>query len=262
VGRVISFTKSFEVSARVTLVAGGTGGLGSAICERLAADGRRVFFTYRSNADAAQRLTEKLAAGGAKVASAKADLGSIFDVEQAWQAAEALGTVDAVVYAAGPSIPQRWFSLVSPEEWRSNVLGELDGFFNLAHIAVPRLRPCAGSSLVATTSFATQRVIVGDVLSAVPKAGIEMLIRQIAREEGRYGIRANCVSPGIIDAGLGLRAQQDHYTPEIWEAQRRSVPLRRFGSAEAIADAVAFLLSDRAGYISGQLLTVDGGMSV
>ncbi|RYY33200.1 MAG: SDR family oxidoreductase, partial [Sphingomonadales bacterium] len=191
----------------------------------------------------------------------QADLGSIEDVERALDAAGELGLVDAIVYAAGPPIPQRWFSLVTPEEWRRNVIGELDGFFNLAHAALPRLRACNGSALVATTSFATRRVIAGDVLSAVPKAGIEMLVRQIAREEGRYGIRANCVSPGIIDAGLGLRAQQDHYTPEIWEAQRKSAPLRRFGTAQAIADAVAFLLSERAAYITGQSIAVDGGMS-
>ncbi len=258
-------TKSCEgcgdVTARVTFVAGGSGGLGSAICTQLVRDGRNVFFTHHSNARGAERLVERLRSAGVTIACGKADLNDPTGIEQAWDAAAMLGVVDTAIYAAGPSIPQQWFSQVTPEDWRRNVIGELNGFFNLVHLALPRLRPCNGAALVATTSFATRRVIAGDVLSAVPKAGIEMLVRQIAVEEGRYGIRANCVSPGIIDAGLGLKAQLDHYTPEIWDRQRQSVPLRRFGTAQAIADAVAFLVSERAAYITGQSITVDGGKS-
>lgn len=249
------------MTGRVTFLAGGSGGLGSAICTRLVRDGRNVFFTYRNNARGADRLAGQLRGEGATIACGKADLNDPAGIEQAWDAAAAMGVIDAVIYAAGPAIPQQWFSRVTAEDWQRNVIGELDAFFNLVHLALPRLRPCDGAALVATTSFATRRVVAGDILSAVPKAGIEMLVRQIAVEEGRYGIRANCVSPGIIDAGLGLKAQQDHYTPEIWDRQRQSVPLRRFGTAQAIADAVAFLVSERAAYITGQSITVDGGKS-
>jgi NAD(P)-dependent dehydrogenase (short-subunit alcohol dehydrogenase family) len=248
------------MSGPVTFVAGGSGGLGSAICERLARDGRRLFLTYRSSAAQALALVDRLRAEGAEAACGQADLGSLDAVERAFEAAAAFGRIDAIVYAAGPPIPQRWFSLVSPEDWQRHVLGELGGFFNLVHLALPLLR-AGGGALAATTSVAPRRAIAGDVLSAVPKAGIEMLVRQIAREEGRYGIRANCVSPGIIDAGLGLRAQRDHYTPEIWDAQRRSVPLRRFGTARAVAGAVSYLLSDEADYVTGQTIIVDGGMT-
>lgn len=246
----------------VTFVAGGSGGLGAAICAALAAKGRRVFFTYRTNREAADALADTLAGEGGDVSCGQVDLQSLPDVEHALNQAREMGSIEAVVYAAGPSIPQQWFSRVSPDDWRRNVAGEIEGFFNLAYAALPRLREHPASSLVATTSFATRRVVPGDVLSAVPKAAIDMLIRQIAREEGRYGIRANCVSPGIIDAGLGLKAQQDHYTPEIWARQRKAVPLGNFGSAEAIAAAVLFLLSDAAAYVTGQTITVDGGMSV
>jgi 2-hydroxycyclohexanecarboxyl-CoA dehydrogenase len=249
------------VSGAVTFVAGGSGGLGSVICEQLGREGRRLFFTYNAGVDRSRRLVEALEAAGSDVACCRADLGVLGDVANALDAAAAFGKIGSIVYAAGPQIPQRWFSRVTPEDWQEQVLGELGGFFNLVHLALPRLRAAGAGALVATTSFATRRTIAGDVLSAVPKAGIEMLVRQIAREEGRYGIRANCVSPGIIDAGLGLKAQQDHYTPEIWEAQRRSVPLRRFGSAGDVAGAVSYLLSDMAGYVTGQTIIVDGGMS-
>lgn len=166
-----------------------------------------------------------------------------------------------MVYAAGPDLPQLYVSNVTPEQWRAHAIGELDGFFTLVHAVLPVLRRQPRSTLVATTSCATARVIPGDVLSAVPKAGIEMLVRQIAREEGRFGLRANCVAPGIIDAGLGRKAQESFYTPEVWAQQRKAIPLRTFGEAEAVAEAVAYLLSSAADYVTGQTIVVDGGLS-
>lgn len=90
----------------------------------------------------------------------------------------------------------------------------------------------------------------------MPKAAIELLRRAVAKEEGRLGIRANAVAPGIIAAGLGAQFLKDLYSPDAWDAQRRKVALRRFGRADEIAQAVAFLASDRASYITGQTLIV------
>jgi 2-hydroxycyclohexanecarboxyl-CoA dehydrogenase len=246
----------------VALVIGGSGGLGSAVCAALAAGGHDVALTYRHRAVAAKRVAEAVRAKGVHATCVRLDLGEMAEVERAFDRAAAMGPLDTVVYASGPPIPQRWFSRVLPADWSANVGAEIEGFFNLAHVALPRLRQAGRAAFVATTSFATDRVIPGDVLSAVPKAAIEMLMRQVAREEGRYGIRANCVSPGIIDAGLGARTQADHYTPEIWDRQRRAVPLGGFGTAQAIADAVAFLASDNASYITGRTIVVDGGLSL
>ncbi len=86
--------------------------------------------------------------------------------------------------------------------------------------------------------------------------------RAIAKEEGRFGIRANMVAPGIIDAGLGAEFMKKLYDPRVWETQRQRIALRRFGSGEEIAEAVAFLASPRARYITGQTLVVDGGFSL
>jgi 2-hydroxycyclohexanecarboxyl-CoA dehydrogenase len=117
-------------------------------------------------------------------------------------------------------------------------------------------------NFVAVVSFATYSFPPGDALSAVPKAGIEMLCRAVAREEGRYGIRANAVAPGIINAGLGAQFQESLFTPKVWEEQRRRVPLKRFGEGEDIASAVAFLSSEESSYITGQTLIVDGGLGL
>jgi NAD(P)-dependent dehydrogenase (short-subunit alcohol dehydrogenase family) len=100
-----------------------------------------------------------------------------------------------------------------------------------------------------------------DILSTVPKAGIEALIRGIAREEGRYQIRANSVAPGIFDGGLFLRLKEQ-VKPDFVEAMRRNTALRRFGTAEEVAKVAVFLASDAAAYVTGQQLAVDGGYSV
>ena len=89
-----------------------------------------------------------------------------------------------------------------------------------------------------------------------------MLGRAIAKEEGSFGIRANMVAPGIIDAGLGATFLKDLYSPEIWETQRNRIALRRFGTGDEVAQAVAFLASEQARYITGQTLIVDGGFSL
>ena len=101
-----------------------------------------------------------------------------------------------------------------------------------------------------------------DILSAAPKAAIEMLVRGIAKEEGRYGMRANCVGPGFIDAGLGAELLNREGGEKFTEMVRRSLPMKRFGSGREIADAVVFLLSSKASYITGQSLAVDGGLQL
>jgi NAD(P)-dependent dehydrogenase (short-subunit alcohol dehydrogenase family) len=228
----------------------------------LATAGHDIFFTYRTQESAAHALIARLGEVGAAARCASVDLRDRGAVAQTLDAAGKMGVLRALVYAAGPPIRQEWFSQVTPEQWSEGVAGEIQGFFNLIHQALPMLRQASGAAIVATTSAGVHRVIPGDVLSAVPKAAIEALVRQVAREEGRYGIRANCVAPGIIDAGLGTKAQQDHYSPQMWEGQRRAIPLRQFGAAEAIGRAIAFLAADGCQYLTGQTLVVDGGLSV
>lgn len=97
-----------------------------------------------------------------------------------------------------------------------------------------------------------------DICSAAPKAAIEMQMRGLAKEEGRNGIRANCVGPGWVDAGLGQTVINNELTQEQVEHIRRTIPLRRIGRPEEIAEAVTFLLSSKASYITGQSLAVDG----
>lgn len=248
------------MSAGTAFVVGGSGGLGSAICRALAPDWENLIVGYRSNAEAAASVA---AAAGSHAHPIRCDLADTDVVRAAiGSAVERFGRLGAVIFAGGVSIGQPFVSTIDEPAWREVIETELIGFTRIVAAALPHFRAGGGGAFVAVSSVANYSYPPGDALSSVPKAAIESLCRAIAKEEGRANIRANAVAPGIIDAGLGANFLKELYSPEVWEAQRRRIALRRFGSGEDIADAVAFLASDRARYITGQTLIVDGGFSL
>ncbi len=119
-----------------------------------------------------------------------------------------------------------------------------------------------GGSYIAITSIGLSRWPTKDVLSVAPKAAIDALISGIAKEEGRNGVRANSIQLGIIEAGIFLRIKDTEYTPEYVEAAKRNTALKRLGSAQDVANAVIFLASNKASYITGQCLYLDGGYRI
>jgi NAD(P)-dependent dehydrogenase (short-subunit alcohol dehydrogenase family) len=232
------------------LVVGGSGGIGSAICLALARGGQDVVLTMSRNQEAATEVANAVRSVG-RVAQIRqlslpgGDPGSL----------EGMGTL---VFAAGADITQPYISQTDPQELRQAVDLELHGFFGLVQAAIPHLRETRGS-IVAISSAGLGRTPPGDILSVAPKAAAQAVIRTLAREEGRYGIRANAVAAGVIDAGIFQRIEWD---PRWIEAMKSNTPLRRFGTAEEVAQVVSFLASDRASYITGQTFFVDGGYSI
>jgi 2-hydroxycyclohexanecarboxyl-CoA dehydrogenase len=218
-----------------------------------------VTFTYRSRREQAETLERELSAR-CRTAAIHADLRDDESVGSALRTTQERFGLDSVIFATGANILQPYVSEIAAQQWEEVVQVELIGFTRVVRAALPLMRAQGGGTIVAIGSFATYSFPPGDALSAVPKAAIEMLCRAVAREEGRYGIRANVVAPGIINAGLGEQFQQELFSPEVWEGQRKRVPLRRFGEAEEVAEAVAFLASRRSAYITGQTLIVDGGL--
>lgn len=244
-------------------VVGGTGGLGSAICRRLAQEWDGVAIGYRSSRDKALAVADMLGADESKALPVPCDLLERSSITDAMRAtADRFGAIGTVVFASGVEIPQPFVSRIEEAQWRDVIEVELIGFTRIVAEALTHFRTQGFGNFVAVVSVANYCFPPGDALSSVPKAGIEALGRAVAKEEGRYGIRANMVAPGIIDAGLGADFLQTLYTPEIWEQQRKRIALQRFGQGEDIAEAVAFLASDRARYITGQTLIVDGGFSL
>ena len=259
----LDLSKDFEDRGGAALVVGGSGGLGSVIAAELAARGSDVALTYRSNAGAAAATASEVERFGRRSWVATADLTDDSSAAAAVEElTDAAGGLHTLVYAAGPDVPQVHLSRVQPSAMRAQLDVDAAGFFAAACAALPHLRASRGS-IVAVTTAGIGRFPARDGLSTVPKAAVEAAVRGLAAEEGRFGVRANSVGPGMLTDGMAQRLMASGDLDEsALDAARANIPMRRFGTASDIAEAVCFLASDRARYISGQHLAVDGGYTV
>lgn len=240
-----------EFEGKVALVTGSTRGIGRAVAERLGRDGARVVVTGR-NAEAAARVAEALpgeALGlGLDVADPDSVAATVAQILDAW------GRIDILVNNAGITRDNLTLRL-KPADWQAVLDTNLTGAFLCAKACLrPMVRARTGA-IINISSVVGALGNAGQANYCAAKAGLEGLTRSLAREYANRGIRVNAVAPGYIATDM---------TAELPESVRENllaqVPLARLGRPEDVAEAVAFLASDRAAYITGQVLHVNGGM--
>ncbi|HEV2634535.1 MAG TPA: SDR family NAD(P)-dependent oxidoreductase [Actinocrinis sp.] len=245
------------LSGQVALVTGATGGIGSAIALHLADLGAAVAINHLDEPDEAHRLCEQLRTRGAEAVAIQADVREPGDVNRlAEEASFALGPVDTVVSAAGnyPRIP--WTEL-DPAQWNSMISTNLTSHFLVARAFTESMQAQGQGRIIAVGSVLAHigRHELAAYIAA--KAGVEGLIRALARELGPDGITANCVAPGSIRVRAEETVVDD--VPEMEKRQLARQCIKRRGTPADVAQAVGFLAQRGAGFITGQTIYVDGG---
>lgn len=230
------------------LVTGATGGIGSEVCRRLAADGYFVIINYMHRKDAAEKLASET--GGMAIGF------DVSDVNAVKAAADEIGTLDLLVNNAGISEIDL-FTCIS-QETADNILNvNLRGAMNCARAVLPGMIARKSGVILNISSMWGQCGASCEVDYSASKAGLIGFTKALAKETAPSGIRVNCISPGFIMTEMNSR-----FTDEELEAIREEIPLGIFGEPRHIADAVSFLASDSAAYITGQILAVNGGMVI
>lgn len=242
---------------RKAIVTGGSRGIGAAIVETLANEGYDVAFSYVSNKDKADAIVSALSSKGVKTAAFQADIAS-FESAQAFvnNAKEFLGDVDVLVNNAGITRDKTLF-MMQPEEWDAVINTNLTGYFNVTRNIVGYFLKNKRGCVVNITSVSGLVGIAGQTNYCASKAGIIGFTRALAKEAARAGIPVNCVAPGFVDTEM-TQAIPEKHLDEI----NKMIPMRRMGKAQEIADLVSFLVSEKAKYITGQVFTIDGGLTI
>jgi len=246
-----------NLSGRTALVTGGSRGIGRAIVQTLARAGAKVAFVYQSNAAAAEELVAELKAAGADVVAYKADVRDKASADETVQKVlDAWGKIDILVNNAG-IIRDTLLAMMTAEQWGEVIDTNLTSVFNFCQAVTRPMMSARYGRIVNMSSVASEFGNKGQTNYAASKGGIEGFTRCLATELASRGVTVNAVAPGFIETDM-TAAVRNAAESEI----KKAIPARRLGQPDDIAQAVLFLAGEGASYITGQVLKVDGGLTL
>ncbi|MCW5759815.1 MAG: beta-ketoacyl-ACP reductase [Phenylobacterium sp.] len=235
--------------ARVALVTGGTRGIGRAICERLKADGMQVAAGYSGNDAAAEACAKELG-----IMVVKGNVGNFADCKHAAERVEQeLGPIDVLVNNAGITRDGVFHKMTS-EQWSEVIRVNMDSLFNMTRQVIEGMRDRGWGRIVNISSINGQKGQMGQTNYSAAKAGMIGFTKALALENARKGVTVNCIAPGYIDTEMVQAVPE-----KVLEGIIAQIPVGRLGKGEEIADMVAFLAGERAGYVTGTTLALNGG---
>lgn len=244
-----------ELAGKVALVTGAGQNIGRATAIELAAAGAMVAVNTRASQEAAEAVVQEIRAAGGQAGLFMADVADAVAVQQmADHIIAQYGRIDILVLNASVRRETR-FTDMSFEQWRVPLSLSLDGSFHCIKACLPSMIATGGGNIIALTGSNVLAGAIGKVHSSAAKSGLTGMIRALAREVGVHGIRANCVSPGMINT-----TRPSHRSPR--RDMKGLLPIERQGEPEEIAATVRFLCGPGAAYITGQTLHVNGGQTM
>jgi 3-oxoacyl-[acyl-carrier protein] reductase len=245
------------LAGKVALVTGGSRGIGRAIVERLAGDGADVVFFYRGNADAAREVVETATAAGGRVEAMQVDVVDADAVTRAVeQVTESRGRIDVLVNNAGV-VRDNLLAMLDDADIRAVLDTNVGGVFNVTRAVVPHMISKRAGCIVNLGSVAGDKGGRGQTHYAASKGAIAAFTRALAVELAPRRIRVNCVAPGVIETEMSQQVRE-----LAGDEVKARILLRRYGQPHEVADAVWFLASRYADYITGEVLHVDGGFKM
>jgi 2-hydroxycyclohexanecarboxyl-CoA dehydrogenase len=246
---------------KTVAVTGGGGGIGGATCRRFASEGARVA-VLDLNPDAARQVADAIRAAGGQAQAFRCDITDRASVDAAVAAVEESLPIDVLVNNAGWDV-FRPFTRTEPAQWDRLIAINLTGALHMHHAVLPGMAARKAGRIVNIASDAARVGSSGEAVYAACKGGLVAFSKTIAREHARHGITVNVVCPGPTDTALFADYKEGAGNPEkLMEAFTRAIPLGRIGQPDDLPGAIAFFASDDAGFVTGQVLSVSGGLTM